>query len=165
MWFSLSHEKSDELSLAFGTWVCYWQGKDRLFRVLIVEVDVFEDMKNMALNSQDTSWREIYAKYLLNVMMSQTILTVLGGLWTWNKFIAVLGKSYSKMEYLVLASFVTKLGTGSRIAKFNGERATIVVLLWNLKRGSMNWVCSGFVVILAGEMEPLRHHVKGCVEM
>ena len=48
----------------------------------MVEVDVFEDMKNMALNSQDTSWREIYAKYLLNVMMSQTILTVLGGLGT-----------------------------------------------------------------------------------
>ena len=31
---------------------------------LIVEVDGFEDMKNKALNSQDTSWREIYAKYL-----------------------------------------------------------------------------------------------------
>ena len=28
----------------------------------IVEVDVFEDMKNMALNLQDTCWREIYAK-------------------------------------------------------------------------------------------------------
>ena len=31
---------------------------------LIVEVDGFEDMKNKVLNSQDTSWREIYAKYL-----------------------------------------------------------------------------------------------------
>ena len=59
----------------------------------MVEVDVFEDMKNMALNSQDTSWREIYTKYLLNVIMSQTILTVLGGLWTGSKFTAVSVKS------------------------------------------------------------------------
>ena len=57
----------------------------------------------------------IYEKFLLNAMMSQISLRVLVGRWTGSKFIAVLGKSYSKMEYLVLASFVTKLGTGSRI--------------------------------------------------
>ena len=82
MWFSLSYEKSDELSLVFGTWVRYWEGKDRLFRVLIVEVDVFADMMSVALNLQDTSWRGIYEKFLLNAMMSQISLTVLGGLWT-----------------------------------------------------------------------------------
>ena len=95
---------------------------------------------------------------LLNAVMSQTSLTVLGGLWTWSKFIAVLVKSYSKMEYLVLASFVTKLGTRSRIAKFKMVRATTVVMMWELKRGSMN--CSSFVVIHAGVMGPLRHRVK-----
>ena len=152
MWFSLFHEKSDELSLAFGTWVCYWEGKGRLFWVLIVEVDVFADMMSVALNSQDKSWRGIYEKFLLNAMMSQTSLTVLGGLWTWSKFIAVLVKSNSKMEYLVLASFVTKWGTRSRIAKFKRVRATTVVMMWKLKRCSMNWVCSRFVVIHAGVM-------------
>ena len=124
---------------------------------------MFADMISVALYLQDTSWRGIYEKFLLNAMMSQISLTVLGGLWTRSKFIAVLVKSYSKVEYLVLVSFVTKLGTRSRIAKFKRVRATLVVTMWKLKRGSRNWVCSSFVVIHAGVMEPLRHHVKGCV--
>ena len=67
--------------------------------------------------------------FLLNAMMSQISLMVLVGRWTLSKFIAVLVKSYSKMEYLVLASFVTKLGTRSRIAKFKRVRATTVVMM------------------------------------
>ena len=47
----------------------------------IVEVDVFADMMSVALNLQDKSWRGIYEKFLLSAMMSQTSLTVLGGLW------------------------------------------------------------------------------------
>ena len=90
-------------------------------------------------------------------------ITVMGGFWTRSKFFAVLVKSYSKVEYLVLVSFVTKLATRSRIAKFKRVRATLVVTMWKLKRGSRNWVCSSFVDIHAGVMEPLRHHVKGCV--
>ena len=67
------------------------------------------------------------------------------------------------MEYLELVSFVTKLGTEFRILKFKRVRATTVVMMCKLKRGFMNLVCSSFVVIHAGVMEPLRHHVKGCV--
>ena len=81
----------------------------------------------------------------LNAVMSRMSLTVLGGLWTRSKFFAVLVKSYSKVEYLVLVSFVTKLGTRFRIAKFKRVRATLVVTMWKLKRGPRNWVCSSFI--------------------
>ena len=72
---------------------------------------------------------ESMKSFLLNAMMSRISLTVLRGLWTRSKFIAVLVKSYSKVEYLVLTSFVTKLGIRSRIARFKRVRATLVVMM------------------------------------
>ena len=52
-------------------------------------MDVFADMMSVALNLQDTSWRGIYEKFLLNAMMSQISLMVLVGRWTLRKFMAV----------------------------------------------------------------------------